>query len=778
LFLSLLYCTRTVKAAKSGRTAKPPAQPSNAMGDDGTAAAVAAAATSSAAAAVDRGSSGADQAAGGGGRVVPRSDDDDDDVGGDGAAARHQQPEPHKQQPPEENGNRSGGNDSVLSRVWDRMSPGRCLFASGSGDDDLDRTTTAAAAAAASAVDDGGGGGMLLGAAACAAADDGTAGASSLLAELVLVRDEIAEVAGLDGCNYGGDRFDGTADAIIINNNSKASAPTAFDRDAGAVLRDLAASCSHHRQPHHGGDAKKRAAALQRLYQLTNRERHHNRMPLMCRRSVAAAEAAATTSSLPSHNNNDYNCDIVIRALLPCLDTSPAAEAGGGGGISVRDRRKALLILANLSVPYENKLAIIMHSVAAAAATATAEEGGRTEQKTGDDGNNNKNCDDNDASSRRDDDLISALLRIIVHDTVSSSSWIRLQSNAAAGNRGNDDDTNTGAAATTAFDDEEAQPPPSSSSCCCTHLAAAILYNLSLVEQQRAQQRPPVSQISSTKADADHRQVHRDNGGGDENKKLLLLWECLHIPKQQRREEAGAGNGREQDKMADATAPSETSCLKILERMLIDYVPLVVAEQQLNTRQHRKSPSSVQYEAVRWSIGIVRNLIASCPGNAALVASFTRIPELAATCFASSRRDLSYWSRDSMEESCLMLWVHLVSLLLVAPSPSLIIDDDDNELNDDAGDAVVASSVPVSTNISEGTRQSLERSYRTILRPALLRLRGQGGIHEVRANAILHQMSSIVGLSSSSAVKSEEETNPPASLAELGDASTVEEKKV
>lgn len=74
-------------------------------------------------------------------------------------------------------------------------------------------------------------------------------------------------------------------------------------------------------------EGKLRSAALQQLYHLTDRSRKQNRLPMVC--------------------TTQFN---IIAALIPCLE--PSANAV--------DRRKALLLLANLAIPVENKAVILL----------------------------------------------------------------------------------------------------------------------------------------------------------------------------------------------------------------------------------------------------------------------------------------------------------------------------------------------------------------------------------------------------------------------------------
>lgn len=77
-------------------------------------------------------------------------------------------------------------------------------------------------------------------------------------------------------------------------------------------------------------EGKARTVALQRLYRLTDRERHYNRIPVV------------TSSKFD-----------IIQALIPCI----APEAS-----NTSDRRQALLLINNLCVPTEGKLAVFRGS--------------------------------------------------------------------------------------------------------------------------------------------------------------------------------------------------------------------------------------------------------------------------------------------------------------------------------------------------------------------------------------------------------------------------------
>lgn len=142
--------------------------------------------------------------------------------------------------------------------------------------------------------------------------------------------------------------------------------------------------------------------------------------------------------------------------------------------------------------------------------------------------------------------------------------------------------------------------------------------------------------------------------------------------------------------------PEDNPCslLRILESLLVEYTGFVSAPSV-------DVQASVQREAVRWSMATLCNLVTNAPDNAIVVGTKTNIPALAVTCLDLTDRDLEQWAPDSLENSCLMLLAH------VAVRPE--------------------SRVSLLRLLSD-----LERVFG--------KLRGKGGIHEVRAAAILSHL--------------------------------------
>jgi hypothetical protein len=129
------------------------------------------------------------------------------------------------------------------------------------------------------------------------------------------------------------------------------------------------------------------------------------------------------------------------------------------------------------------------------------------------------------------------------------------------------------------------------------------------------------------------------------------------------------------------------SLLRILESLLRDYAGYLQVD----------AVNSVEGEAIRWVIGVLRNL-ATVKDNAIDLIQQTVVPALALQFLETSTNELSLWSRDSLEDSCLMLTVNLV--------------------------------------------QSCPTEYQTHIdgataRKALGKIHGKGGIHDMRATAVL-----------------------------------------
>jgi hypothetical protein len=126
--------------------------------------------------------------------------------------------------------------------------------------------------------------------------------------------------------------------------------------------------------------------------------------------------------------------------------------------------------------------------------------------------------------------------------------------------------------------------------------------------------------------------------------------------------------------------------LRVIESVLLDVSPFLF---QTSVK------SSVQSETFRFLMSMMRHLV-TAKQNAVVVATETIIPTLALDCLARSQRDLGYWTRDSPEEASLMLLVHVCNHV-----------------------------------------ECLEALRRLEYRTALEKLRGKGGIHEVRALSVL-----------------------------------------
>ena len=167
------------------------------------------------------------------------------------------------------------------------------------------------------------------------------------------------------------------------------------------------------------------------------------------------------------------------------------------------------------------------------------------------------------------------------------------------------------------------------------HLAAVCLYNLVLVDDARKRELlvyiPPTATLSTNGRPRDHPQ-------------------CL---------------------------------LRVLERIVIEYSPFV-----------QQPVHSVQVEAFRWSMGVLRHLAVAQPS----LAQATKIGDVAAQALTYAPDDLALWTPDSWPDACLMVLVHLVR---------------------------------------SGEADALDA---TLVLAAVGRLRGRGGIHEQRATAIAQQL--------------------------------------
>lgn len=156
-------------------------------------------------------------------------------------------------------------------------------------------------------------------------------------------------------------------------------------------------------------------------------------------------------------------------------------------------------------------------------------------------------------------------------------------------------------------------------------------------------------------------------------------------------------------------APTDNpiSLLRTVESAMKEFIPYLVQlqEQQalggsgsIRSRSFRLT-DSVEWEVIRFGMGMFRNLVTK-KENAIVAATETVLPTLAIQSLQVSNRDLSLWSRDSLEDASLMLLVHL------AQHDECIKSLQQNIWNDE-------------------TRQVLQS------------LHGKGGIHETRAMALL-----------------------------------------
>ncbi|GAX14011.1 hypothetical protein FisN_5Lh072 [Fistulifera solaris] len=136
------------------------------------------------------------------------------------------------------------------------------------------------------------------------------------------------------------------------------------------------------------------------------------------------------------------------------------------------------------------------------------------------------------------------------------------------------------------------------------------------------------------------------------------------------------------------------SLLRTIESLTRDCLPFVI------NLDHASDVLSVEREAVRWSLCLMRHLSA-LKENAVVVANETMFPSAAIQCLEVSLQtnsDLGFWRQDSLETSSLMILVHL----------------------------------------AQHGAKCVERlrSY-TNVQPVLRQLKGKGGIHELRAITVL-----------------------------------------
>jgi hypothetical protein len=182
------------------------------------------------------------------------------------------------------------------------------------------------------------------------------------------------------------------------------------------------------------------------------------------------------------------------------------------------------------------------------------------------------------------------------------------------------------------------------------------------------------------------------------------------------------------------------SLLKILEGLLNDYVPVVLASFQdfhnLRTmlsdspKQHALPPASVQSEAVRWTMGIIRNLTASHAVNASIVTEYTPVViQYAVQLLAASpvRNDVAAWNQHSLEDSCLLLLLQLTTLFL----PTTPTDQAETSI---VNDEAVFPNTKYLFLSALGDVETVTKMLQGIIQQQT------GGIHELRASAVLHKL--------------------------------------
>lgn len=154
---------------------------------------------------------------------------------------------------------------------------------------------------------------------------------------------------------------------------------------------------------------------------------------------------------------------------------------------------------------------------------------------------------------------------------------------------------------------------------------------------------------------------------------------------------------------SETFSEKSTSLLRTIESLTKDYLPFVTKlDKALQI-------VSVEREAVRWSICLMRHLSA-VRQNALIVANETIFPSAAIQCLEVSLqngKDLGFWRQDSLETSSLMILVHLAQ----------------------HGEDCV----------------SRMRSYTNTL-PVLRQLNGKGGIHESRAVTLVRILEQSPGI--------------------------------
>ena len=92
------------------------------------------------------------------------------------------------------------------------------------------------------------------------------------------------------------------------------------------------------------------------------------------------------------------------------------------------------------------------------------------------------------------------------------------------------------------------------------------------------------------------------------------------------------------------------SLLRIIESIMLTYVPLLSQTTKL----------SVEGEAVRWTTGLLRNLVSEqqTHHHAKLIAE-TKLPRCLLSCLRDSHKPLSQWKRDTLEDLALQIVLNL-----------------------------------------------------------------------------------------------------------------------
>ena len=151
-----------------------------------------------------------------------------------------------------------------------------------------------------------------------------------------------------------------------------------------------------------------------------------------------------------------------------------------------------------------------------------------------------------------------------------------------------------------------------------SHIAAACLYNLSFLEEAKLMLIPYTPPATLTAA--------------------------LMMTTRTRSAQSSYG--------FQSPTANKDSLLRIVEDLVVTFTPSI-------RRGHEKQVSTVEAATVRWCMALMRNLV-TVQDNAAIVAGTTKFPFLAAHVLDESDRDLAYWTRDSLEDSSLLLLLLLV----------------------------------------------------------------------------------------------------------------------